>query len=241
MGLSQVAIALLVAFISSLIQSSCGFGYGIVSVAVLPFVLPYPQAVALSSIGSGIMSAIVAIRNHRKLRFDVLWPCTLTSSVIVVAAVIFSVGKSNVVLTRVLGALLILLSLYFFFFSEKVRVKPTMVNGLVIGFISGVGAGFFSIGGPPVVVFLLSALDNKEEYRSTIAVQFTCSAIIGTVTRLIKGIITPQLLQTAAFSVIPIVLGIWAGGYFFRLMNEKTLRRVVYAFMAVSGVFMLFG
>ena len=240
MDSSQVAIALLIAFISSLVQSSCGFGYGIVSVAALPFVLPYPQAVALSTMCAGVMSVIVAFRNRGKLRMDVLWPCTLASSIIVAAAVIFSVGKSNVVLMRILGALLILLSLYFFFFSEKVRVKPTIVNGLIFGVISGAGAGFFGIGGPPVVIFLLSALDNKDEYRSTISIHFICNAAIATTMRQINGIITPQLLQTSALSVIPILLGIWADGYFFRLMNEKTLRRVIYVFMAVSGVIMLF-
>ena len=240
MDLSQVAIALLIAFTASLIQSSCGFGYAVFAATTLPFLLPYPQAVALSTMGGGIMSLIVVIRNRGKLRLDVLWPCTLASSVIVVAAVIFSVGKSSAVLTRVLGALLILLSIYFFFFSGKVRVKPTVINGLIFGAISGAGSGFFSIGGPPVVIFLLSALDNKEEYRSTIAVQFICNNIIATTVRLMNGIITPQLMQTAALSVIPIVLGIWAGGYFFRLMSETTLRRVVYAFMAVSGVVMLF-
>ena len=240
MSLSQVAIALLVAFISSLIQSSCGFGYGIVAVAMLPLVLPYPQAVALSTMCAGTMSAIVAFRNRSKLRFDVMWPCALTSCIIVMAAVIFSVGKSNVVLTRALGTLLILLSLYFFFFSGKVRVKPTMLNALIFGVLSGIGSGFFGIGGPPSVVFFLSALDNKDEYRSTISFQFTCNSIIGTTTRIINGIITPQLLQITAFSLIPLVLGIWAGGHFFRLMSEKTLRRVVYVFMAVSGVAMLF-
>jgi len=240
MDLLQVTTALLIAFISSLVQSSCGFGYGIVAVAALPFVLPYPQAVALSTMCAGIMSAIVVIKNRGKLRFDVLWPCTLTSSVIVAAAVVFSIGKSNEVLMRILGFLLILLSLYFFFFSEKVRIKPTMVNGLIFGVISGAGAGFFGIGGPPVVIFLLSALDNKDEYRSTVSIQFTCNAAIATTTRLINGIITPQLMLTFALSVIPLLLGIWAGGHLFRLMSEKTLRRVVYAFMAVSGVVMLF-
>ena len=241
MDLSQVAIVLLIACIGSLIQNSCGFGYGIFSVAVLPFVLPYQQAVALSTMSAGIMSAIVAVRNRGKLRLDVLWPCTLASSIIVVIAITFSVGQSNVVLTRALGVLLILLSLYFFLFSDKIRIKPTIANGLIFGIISGAGAGFFGIGGPPVVIFLLSALDSKDEYRSTISVQFICNAIIGTTVRLVNGIITPQLLQITVLSVIPLLFGIWVGGHIFMLMSEKTLRRVVYVFMAASGSVMLFG
>jgi len=241
MDLSLIAIVLLIAFIGSLIQSSCGFGYGILTVAALPFLLPYQEALALSAMGAGILSGIIAFKNRASIRLDVLWPCTLISSVVVTFSVIFSLGQSDATLTRALGVLLILLSLYFFFFSDKIRVKPTIVNALIFGAIAGAGAGLFGIGGPPVVIFLLAALNNKDEYRSTIAVQFFCNSVISTIVRSMNGVITLELVQVSVLSVIPLLLGVWLGGYFFRLMSEKTLRRVVYSFMAVSGLVMMLG
>jgi len=241
MDSSLIVVILLIAFIGSLIQSSCGFGYGILTVAVLPFILPYQEALALSMMSSGVLSAIMVINNRDKLRLDVLWPCTLISCIVVTVSVIFSFGQSDAVLTRALGALLILLSIYFFFFSDKIRVRPTITSALIFGAIAGSGAGLFGIGGPPVVIFLLAALDNKDEYRATISFQFLCNSIIATIVRLISGIITPQLIHVSLLAIVPLILGIWLGGYFFRLMSEKTLRRAVYSFMAVSGIVMMLG
>jgi len=241
MDLSLILILLLIAFIGCTLQSSTGFGYGIFTVAALPLVLPYQEAIALSMMCGGIISGTLAFKNRDKLRLDVLWPCLLANNIVLVASLIFSLGQSDAMLTRALGAVLMLLSLYFFFFSDKIRVKPTIVNALIIGIISGMGAGFFGLGGPPVVIFLLAALNNKEEYRATLAVQFLCNSIIATAIRLMNGIITFQLVQVSILSIGPILLGIWLGGHFFRLMSEKTLRRVVYVFMAISGLFMLVG
>ena len=60
-------------------------------------------------------------------------------------------------------------------------------------------------------------LRSTTRMNIVISIQFLCNAIIATAVRLINGgVITPQLIHIS-------------GGYIFRLMSEKTLRRALRA------------
>jgi uncharacterized membrane protein YfcA len=138
-----------------------------------------------------------------------------------------------------LGVLLILLSFYFIFISNRIRIKPTVRNGLISGSIGGVGAGLFGIGGPPVIVYLLSALDTKEEYRACISLHFAISGVTMGITRVFNKIITLQVLQYLVLALIALFIGIWLGNKIFRRLDDRSLRNIVYVFMVLSGLKLL--
>ena len=133
--------------------------------------------------------------------------------------------------------MLILLSIYMFFFSSKIKIKPNPFTGLVAGGGSGVLGGLFSMGGPPVVIyFMQSEGDDKEKYLATIQMYFLLSNIYGTTVKAINGFITKEVLILAAFGSVGMVAGIFIGKLIFKRLRADVLRRVVYCFMAVAGV-----
>ena len=66
-------------------------------------------------------------------------------------------------LKKVFGVFLMLLSVYFLVFSSKLKIKATLMSATVCGTLAGILGGLFGIGGPPMVIFFLAALDDKEE------------------------------------------------------------------------------
>ena len=90
------------------------------------------------------------------------------SLVIIPIAVYFSAVVSGKIFKILLGIVLVLLSFYFLFFDSKIKIRPTTVNGVFAGTLSGVLVGLFSTGGPPVVLYLSKATTDNLIYFATV-------------------------------------------------------------------------
>jgi len=224
----------------AIVQSTTGFGFGIVSMVFLPYMMGYLEATALAGLGAAVISASVAIKNWKKANFKIVAPLITAYAITMAIALKIAKKSSNETLTKALGIMLICVSIYFMFFNNKIRIKPTFTNGLIAGALGGLGAGFFSIGGPPTVIYILSCTDDKEEYRSSQLVYFTMTGIYSSGVRIVNGIVTKEVWIMFGISIIALLIGTYIGGVIFHKINADKLKKLIYAVMAVSGVTMLF-
>lgn len=236
--LPAIFIVILVATVGSTIQRVTGFGFGIFAMLFLTRIITvYGEANALSGLLSFTSTMIVALAHAKKVDWkNLLFPC-IGFAVISVPSILLMKKLDNRVLLIMLGAALILLSGYMFFFSSKIKIKPNPFTGLAAGGFSGILGGIFSMGGPPVVIyFMQSEGDDKDRYLATIQMYFLLSNVYGTTVKAINGFITKDVLILAAFGTVGMIAGIFIGKLIFKKLRVDILRRVVYCFMAVAGV-----
>ncbi len=236
--LPAIFIVILVATVGSTIQRVTGFGFGIFAMLFLTRIITvYGEANALSGLLSFTSTLIVALSHAKKVDWkNLLFPC-IGFAVISVPSILLMKKLDNRVLLIMLGAALILLSGYMFFFSSKIKIKPSPFTGLAAGGFSGILGGIFSMGGPPVVIyFMQSEGDDKDRYLATIQMYFLLSNVYGTTVKAINGFITKDVLILAAFGTVGMIAGIFIGKLIFKKLRVDILRRVVYCFMAVAGV-----
>jgi len=225
-----------VTFGASFVQSVTGFGFGIVAMIFLPSLLLYTEANALSSILSTITSLIVVMVTYKNVNWKNLIFTLLGSLVANYFAVNFMKTTANETLILLLGIALFLLSIFFFFFSDKVKIRPTWYAGLIAGLISGVMSGLFAIGGPPVVIYYMQSEENSDKYLATISAYFVFSGIITVVLKAISGFITTNVLIGFAIGVIGMIIGSILGKHTRNKANSKMIKKAVYGVMAVSGI-----
>lgn len=236
--LPAIFIVILVATVGSTIQRVTGFGFGIFAMLFLTRIITvYGEANALSGLLSFTSTLIVALSHAKKVDWkNLLFPC-IGFAVISVPSILLMKKLDNRVLLIMLGVALILLSGYMFFFSSKIKIKPSPFTGLAAGGFSGILGGIFSMGGPPVVIyFMQSEGDDKDRYLATIQMYFLLSNVYGTTVKAINGFITKDVLILAAFGTVGMIAGIFIGKLIFKKLRVDILRRVVYCFMAVAGV-----
>lgn len=224
----------------AIVQSTTGFGFGIVSMAFLPYMMDYLGATALAGLGAMVISASVAFKNWRKANLKIVLPLITAYAVTMAVSLKIAKKSSNETLTKALGIMLICMSIYFMFFNNKIRIKPTITNGLIAGALGGIGAGFFSIGGPPTVIYILSCTDDKEAYRANQLVYFTMTGIYSSGVRIVNGIVTKEVWIMFGISIVALLIGTYIGGVIFHRINANKLRKLIYGVMAVSGLTMLF-
>ena len=220
----------------SFIQSVTGFGFGIFSMIFLTNLLAYSEANVLSTMLGMGTSAIVVLSSFRSVHWRNLIFPLLGSLPTTWLAVSFIRTQKNDTLMLLLGAVLVLLSLYFFFFSGRIKIRPTWYAGLTAGLISGLMSGMFSIGGPPVVVYFLQSERDSRVYLSTISCYFVCTGVGSVSAKAAAGFVTSEVWICFFLGVAALSVGALLGKRLRSHIRPHLLRRVIYGFMGASGI-----
>ena len=134
--------------------------------------------------------------------------------------------------TVMVFSLLLLLGLRY---TEPPR---TAVAGAVGG-VSGLLFGATSMGGPPVILYLLSGPARHDVTRANLMAYISMASALSLVLPWQTGQLTEPVALHALVLTIPYLLGIFIGARLFALIDEKTFRRLTLAFMFSVSTFAL--
>ncbi|MBQ2327203.1 MAG: sulfite exporter TauE/SafE family protein [Clostridia bacterium] len=220
---------------SSLLQSVTGFGFAIIMMAIMPLFLPYQSALGISTILSATLNAVILRRCWRDIDLKQLWLpvlfCLCGSSF----GTFLMASNPSPIYKRALGVFLIFLAIWLYFFSDRVRIKPTTLSAGIAGIISGMCGGLFSVNGPPMVLYFISVIENKRTYMATIQCYFLINNIYLLIVRTMLDLMPGGILVSSLWGLGGLVLGSFLGGKIFDKLDGDKLKGFVYIFMALSG------
>ncbi len=223
------------AIMAGVIQTVTGFGSGIFMMMFFPSFFPLLNASALSSSIGLMVSGGVAWRYHKYSQIKLtLFPAVfyiLSSS----AAISLGTVLPTVILKKIFGVFLILLSLYFLSENQNIRMKATITAAIGCSTLSGLVGGLFGISGPPMVIYFLSVLDKKEEYLGTLQLFFFFTGIYSLLFRVYSGIYTEDLLIYSVIGFVGIFIGMQFGYKIVDKLDKDRMKKIIYIFLGISG------
>jgi uncharacterized membrane protein YfcA len=232
---------ILVGFGAAFVQRVSGFGLGIFTMMFLPHFMPsHTAAATISCIFSCYTTTFNSIRYRKNVAYKTAIPMLAAALISIPIAVYFAAKVSAKIFEILLGSVLVILSIYFLFFNKKIKIKPTVPNGIVAGTLGGALNGLFSTGGPPAVLYLTSATPDNITYFATIQFYFCLTNVYSIANRAINGMITPDLILYGLVGIIGCIGGDLLGRKVFDKLDAKKLKYVIYIGMIISGVLMLF-
>ena len=233
----HVLFMLFIGLGAGFVQRVSGFGLGIFSMIFFPHFLPAQAGSAISCMHSSITStATVGVPLESRMALPMLCAALLT----IPLAVRFAKNVSADAFRMLLGGVLVAFSLYFLIFQKKIRIKPNLRNGILAGTLGGVLNGLFATGGPPIVLYLSSAMTDKTVYFATIQFYFAFTNLYATAMRIANGMLTAEILLYAGVGAVGCLLGDRLGRMVFDKLDVEKLRRIIYIGMIISGILMLF-
>ena len=236
MGAYQLILVALLALTASIIQSIAGFGFGILAMIFLPHILLYTEANVLSTMLSLMTSLVVAITLRKKIsKKNIIFP-VIGFFISMVLSVNLVKAQRNETLFLLLGIALFALSIYFLFFSNKVKIKPTWYAGIIAGLCSGVMGAFFSMSGPPAVVYFAQSEEDSDKYLATVSAYFFFADSISATAKMSAGFATKNVFIAFAIGITGMALGSVIGKRFRNKIKPDTLKKLIYGLMAVGGV-----
>ena len=237
--MGKIVILSLLPLLGSTLQTSMGFGNGVLLMAVLPFLLPFGKAVAYNQISCLFLTILVVFKLWRKIRWDVLFPILLPMGASTVLFTLWSFSFDQGILKIMLGIIFIILVLVFLLSKKGFSIKPTVAKGVAMGIISGLSNGFTGISGPPAALYLRPSIHDNDEYIATIQCFFLFQSAIGLLSRMSLGALSSEdtgfLILVLFFTFIGSIVGRKINGK----VEGETMQRYVYLFVGIYGLYII--
>ena len=236
---STALYIILLAAGASFVQRTVGFGFGIFIMTALPFLMPsYGEAVTLSGLLSLTSAAVIMVRYLKFVTWRRLLPMIgafVVFSTIAICLLDKIEGRS---MRTILGIMLVVISLYFSFFKEKMQrlIRPSAGWLLGTGSVSGVMGGLFGMHGPPVVLYLVASEPDKDHYMGMIQTYATITNVTMLAVRAYNGYVTPTVGWSYLYGLAGLAIGILAGNWAYRHIPARLFTYVVYAYIGISGM-----
>ncbi len=232
----SLAVAMGLSLAAGLMRGFAGFGSGMMLSPV--FAILYGPAEAVLMIA--VMEIVVSVQLVPKALPDVQWP--FLGPLILAAVVGMPLGAwllattEPELITRIIAAIVlvfvIVLAVGWRYQGPK-RLLPT----LGVGGVSGALLTATSVGGPPVLLYILSGQDSARTNRANIILYFAIAEIITPVFLYLQGLFAMEVVIRALTICPAYMVGAWVGSRLFRESSEQVYRRVALIFLSMIALY----
>lgn len=226
---------LLVVFAAGALQGFCGFGYSLLAMPLLLFVLPAGTAAATLCITGLALNAVLLVLTRKHLDLRGLAPLAAAGVLFTPAGVWLIREVPAESARRVIGVGVAVISAAMLL-NIRGGLRKTTPGLLTAGAVSGLLNGFATFSGPPVVLLLSASGEGRDGIRSCLAAYFLLLGLIGALSYSTMGVLTPEVLPSIALALPFTVLGAAAGAVLARRSGGEKFRRLSLVIMALLGL-----
>jgi uncharacterized membrane protein YfcA len=236
--LETLFIAVFGVFAASLLRGFTGFGFGLAAVPLLSLALPPAKVVPFVV----VLQVIVGAAGLRQA-----WPLCDWRAVgglspglvlgIPIGLVVLTAFSANPV--RLVIGCAIIGSVLLLWRGFRLPHRPARTVTFAVGLVAGVMSGLASMGGPPIVVYLLALAHGASVVRATSIVYFMISALLSLLLMSSNGLIDREVLTWAIASVPVLMVGNQVGNWGFRRSRPHLHRLTALVLLSVLAVLLI--
>lgn len=231
----QIAIIAATALLAGLIRGFSGFGSALVIAPVLSLLVG-PRVAVPAIVLTHIVTTVQLFPSAMR---DVYWPRVVPLSIagclgVPVGAYLLVIVDQEA-MRRAISVAIILFSLIMLAgwrYSGTASRSATVAAGGIGGVLSGAA----SIGGPPVILFLLAGSDRAAVNRATFIFYFLFTQLVGMAMYWFTDMVDQRTLLLVLVLTPTLVFGMWVGERLFDKSSEQLFRRVALAFLLAVGI-----
>lgn len=230
-----LALIVVAVCVGGFIRGFSGFGSALLIIPSLALVFSPREAVAMHAVMEVpvILSMLskIAGRANRQVVLPMLFGLTLATPV--GAFVLFSIDPG---LMKIAISLVVLIMVTMLFFCKNMRLNITGAAGVVGGILQGATG----IGGPPVVIALMSRGDDIETVRANVFTVMSAMIGISIASFWWFGLLTPRVLLFGCLSAPFCLAGTMLGARTFRTTASEYFNHFAMGLLVVLASITLY-
>lgn len=226
----RLALAVLVGAVAGVIRGITGFGGAMVMSPPLALLLGPLITVPVVLLLESVAAAPMLVQLRHLVRWRVIGPIIAMACLTVPLGTYVLVSADPLVMRRVIAAVVIVFSLLLLR-GWRFAGKHRLATGLGLGAVSGTMVGATSMGGPPVILYLLAGPDPIDTTRANLTYFVGAISLAGVAVLTLNGVLGAQGLQLALLLAPGYYLGMVAGIRLFSRFNDTRFRRFTLFFM----------
>ncbi|MDB6125924.1 MAG: putative rane transporter protein [Pedosphaera sp.] len=224
--------------IAGFVQGLTGFGFGLVSMSLLPLALDLKQAATIATIYGLLVTVGTFFQHYREFNWRLGATFYFSSCIGVPIGVYCLERTSESILLRVLGTMMLIFAAREFFMRQKLQPISQAVS-VPFGLFSGSLSGAFNLGGIPTAAYAYAHPWTQGQIMAFLQVVITSSCILRLFCYGRVGYFKEFSWGFAAVVALPLFIAMISGHYCMRRIDPKRMRQAVFLFIAVFGVYYL--
>ncbi len=235
MEIPTLIFAVSIVSLAAFVRSVSGFGYALLATPLLTFVFDAKSAVMMNIILGTIANILVLWQTWRHIDFRRLAFISLGSLPGIPLGVYLLSRLDPSIIKIVIAALVIPFSVLLLL-GHSWQFKRDKLGCGLAGWVSGVLAASTSLGGPPVVLFLLNQGLVTQGFVATLAAYFLFAGMITIGAFSSLGMISTDLLIKVAILLPALFLGNYVGIRVLPKINAALFRKIVPSLVSVAAI-----
>lgn len=233
----MIWIVILMAFLGGMVQGITGFGGGIVMMMVFPMLFPLTQAAGINGAILMFLNGTMVYVYRKHLNIKMVLPVFLLSILVSSMTIKVAAGASPVIIKRMFGGFLLLLSIYYLFIKKDGRPAPmNLFVSLLFLTVSAVCDGLFAVCGPMLVIYFLARCEERYEYLANLTTSFLLLGGYNTCFRIYTGILQPEHVPFILCGAASVITGGLLAKKFADKLNAAVLTKAIYIMIFISGI-----
>lgn len=233
MAAESIALALLLAGLAGLMRGVTGFGGAMVLAAPLAVLVGPTQAVLTAVLLEAFAAGHMVPDALRTGTVRLLLPIWLAACITVPIGSYLLITVDPELMRRGIAVVVVIFG-FVMLKGFRYHGSPRLPTSLAVGAASGVLAGATSLGGPPVILYLLSGPHPIAVTRANLTLTIMTVSIATVLALWIGGVLNPSSVGFALLLTPLFFLGVWCGGKLFPYLDERLFRRI--ALVVLVGV-----
>ncbi len=226
--------------VAQTVYVSFGFGAGLIAVGSLALVFPEIRDAVVLLLLVNIPAELYVVISSRQ---HISWRGIL----LIVFGILLGTPAGTLALRFgdptfllvLLGGFLVVTGLCFPALPENCSVKWKKGISPLVGLSSGILAGLFGTGGPPLILYYHLGGVKKAAFRGNLMAIFLLITLVRVPSYAIGGLISPPRIWSS-LAILPAVgLGVWLGSRIHLRLSETAFRRLASIVLALIGVALL--
>jgi uncharacterized membrane protein YfcA len=208
--ISSLILPMAGVFAAAVLRGFTGFGFGLAAVPLLSLALPPARVVPLVV----TLQVVIGVAGLRAAWAE----CDWRAVGMLLPGLLLGVPIGLLILTglpanpvRLVIGTIIAFSVWLIHRGIRLPANPSWRISFGAGLASGIINGLASMGGPPVVVYLLALGHTAARMRATAIIYFMLSGCVALIPMAVRGLITRDILVWAVASLPVLFGGSWIG------------------------------
>lgn len=228
----------LINFMGALFQGATGFGYALISMGLMPLIIPVPHGAAICAV-NGVavgIQMVITLRKYVNLRVVAI-PVLCCFATINVG--LYLLNNYNEFLLRIiLASLMMLVTVIFVFMRRKKIVIPNRwYIAMAFGLVTGVSTGMFSIIGPFLMVYYMNVCDEPLELKACLEFSFMSVCLYTAFMHYwIYGTISIETAPLILSAVSAALVASFLGLKIYRKINKDIIAKIFYVLLPIMAV-----
>ncbi len=229
-----------VAAIGGAMRGYSGFGSAMVISPLWAFAIEPIAAIPTLILMELLVSAQLLPRALRNTDWRLIGLLTIASAVTIPLGIYFLSTVDPVLVRRIIGLVVFVWAITMLS-GQRYEGRLSVPATLSIGGVAGVLMGATGLGGPPVLMYLLSTPARAESNRANIITFFGLVSVLMVAMFAYTGSYDGPSLWRAALLTPVFLASAWIGANFFDRSSEATFRRIALLFLLTVGFMALSG